>query len=564
MDSSTSFGRWLRQRRKALGLTHATLADGAHCSVSALRKIEQDERRPSRGLAERLAACLDIAPPERERFVAIARGERRADRLDLDVPPLAVPPLPAWDPAMPSIAVLPFANLGDDAANEHFADGLAEELLNILARIPGLRVASRTSAFSFKGQHVDVRTLARRLDVSTVLEGSVRRAGERVRIAAQLVRAATDSHLWSEVYDRSLQDIFAVQDDIAQSVVTALRAVLLGEGANADASAQVRTEILAATHGRTRDARAHELYLQGRFLIERVTAEDTATGIEYCRQALQADPRYALAWAGLAGAYSTQASFGWAPLADTVERARAAAERALALQPDLAEAHAELGWIRMTFDWDWRGADASYRRALAFGAGHPGIVRAASLLADSLERIDEAVALARRAVALDPLSFIARGNLALRCLDAGRLEEAQDAVRQALELNPRGTLLHWVLGVVRLEQDRPGDARDAFEREPLDVLRLLGLALVAHAEGRHAERQAMLEALVEQGRHDAAFQVAEAFAACGDADRAFDWLERAHAQRDPGLAHLRTLPLLRPLRGDPRWPLFLAKMGFAE
>ena len=477
MDSAASFGLWLRRRRMALGLTHAALAECAHCSVSALRKIEGDERRPSHRLAERLAACLQVPAAERPSLVKIARGERRIDGLE-ELSAVALPApvgLAPFDGTTPSIAVLPFVNLSDDATNEHFADGLAEELLNVLAKIPGLRVASRTSAFSFKGnKEIDIPTVARKLNVATVLEGSVRRAGQRVRITAQLVQAASDSHLWSQSYDRELDDIFAVQDDIAQSVVQELRSALLGEPLNAAAHERVKAQVLAATRGRTANAEAHELYLLGRFLVDRLNPDDTATGISYYRQALQLDPRYALAWAGLAGAYSNQADYGWAPLAQTFALARAAALHALELEPELAEAHAELCWIQMCHEWDLHGAAASCKRALELCASDRSNVIAASVLADSLQRKDEAVAWARRAVTLDPLSFIAHGNLALRCLNSGLLDEADAALDQAFKLNPRAGLLHAVLGTLRLEQGRPEEALAAFQQEGIEALSPVG------------------------------------------------------------------------------------------
>jgi TolB-like protein/Tfp pilus assembly protein PilF len=466
------------------------------------------------------------------------------------------------DDATPSIAVLPFVNLSDDPANEHFADGLAEELVNVLAKIPGLRVASRTSAFCFRGKAVDVPTVAERLHVSSVLEGSVRRSAQRVRITAQLIRAATDSHLWSQSYDRDLDDVFAVQDDIARRVVQELRAALCGEMPDAGAAARVEAQLADATRGRTANAQAHALYLQGRFLIDRLTRDDTTTGIGYCRQAIQLDPRYALAWAGLAGAHSNQAGYGWEPLAPTFELARAAALHALEIEPALAEAHAELGWVRMTYDWDWRGAEASYRRALELGAGTPSIVVAASLLADNLGRQDDAVALARRAVELDPLSFIAQGNLGLRCFNAGALAEAAAAVEAALRLHPRGTLLHWLLGTIRLAEGRTDAAMREFVLEEMDRLRQQGLVLALQAQGRWAEADAALDELIAVGADDSAFQIAEALACRGDADRAFEWLERARAQRDAGVSQLQAGPLLRHLHGDARWRPFLAAMGF--
>lgn len=579
MSTSLSFGEWLRQRRRALGLTHAALAEAVHCSVSALRKIEQDERRPSHHLAERLAGQLQITAVQLPQFLEIARAERHAEALvRIDAPALA--PLPGaaqgaaagplhrlfepFDASMPSIAVLPFANLSDDAANAVFADGLAEELLNVLAKIPGLRVASRTSAFSFKGKSLDVPTIARRLNVAAILEGSVRKSGQRVRVTAQLVHTRSDSHLWSQAYDRELQDIFAVQDDIARCVVRELRGALLGEPADAADEARLECLVVAANRGRTGDTRAHELYLQGRFLIDRHVSEDTATGIGYCRQALAIDPHYALAWAGLSRAYSNQASWGWAPLAEANERSREAAMRALQLEPDLPEAHAELGWVRMTFDWDWRGAEQAYRRALAGGSGHCSIAVGASLLADNLGRNVEAVALARRAVEVDPLSYLSQGNLALRCFNAGLLDEAAGAVETALGLHPQGTLLHWVLGTIRLEQARLDEALQAFEQEGVASLRVQGRVMVHSAAGRNAQAQAALDELIRIGADDSAFQIGEAFAYRGQADPAFEWLERAREQRDPGVSQIQSGPLLRKLHGDARWRPFLETLGFTE
>jgi adenylate cyclase len=518
--------------------------------------------------------CCDHLPPEvslrplgEHNLKSLARRELVFQlchpSLPRTFPPLRTLLAPL-DQETPSIAVLPFVNMSRDEDNEYFADGLAEELLNVLSKIRGLRVASRTSAFSFKGTKVDIPTIAQRLNVATILEGSVRKAGKRVRITAQLIQVATDSHLWSDTYDRELEDIFAVQDDIAQSVVKELRRALLDEKPDRSAIAQVKAEVSAAVIGRTEDLRAHQLYLQGRFLCERLTRDDTAKGVGYYRQALESDPHYALAWTGLAGAYSNQAGFGWGPLAESFDRARAAAHRSLELEPDLAEGHAELGWVRMTYDWDWAGADACYARALELAPGSRDVVSAASLLADNVGRTDEAVALARRASALDPLSVATQGNLGLRCLNAGLLDEADAALNQAIKLSPQGGLVHWALGILRLEQGRLPDALAAFEREELDSLRVLGLALVQHARGRGEESDAALRELIDKTAETSAFQIAEAHAYRGETDRAFEWLERAYAQRDPGLTQMKRLPLFRKLHGDPRWQPFLAKMGLAD
>jgi TolB-like protein/transcriptional regulator with XRE-family HTH domain/Tfp pilus assembly protein PilF len=583
VTAAVTFGVWLRRRRMALGLTHAELAERAHCSVSALRKIEADERRPSHRLAERLVDGLQVPAAQRPHLIDVARGALAAGRLamlpaSLLSPPLptatatvtaavvpsarAAPHVPSFDPAAPSIAVLPFVNLSDDAANEHFADGLAEELLNVLAKIPGLRVASRTSAFTFKGQRdVDVPTVAHKLNVSTVLEGSVRKSGRRLRITAQLVDAASDSHLWSGSYDREVDDLFAVQDDIARAVVQELRARLLGEAADPASSARVQAQVRAAARGRTANAEAHELYLLGRFLVDRMNPDDTVTGIAYLRQALHLDPRYALAWAGLAGAYSNQADYGWAPMTETFRLASAAARHALELEPELAEAHIELAWVQMCHDWDWHTASSSCARALQLGATDRSTFIAASVLADSLGRGDEAVEFARRAALVDPLSFIAHGNLALRCLNSGLFDEADAALERAFRLNPRAGLLPTVLGTLRLEQGRPHEAIAAFAREEIEALQLAGTAMAQHALGRAADSAATMERLIERCADNGALQIAEAFAYRGDPDRAFEWLERAYEQRDSGLPQMQSWPLLRNLHGDPRWQPFLQKMG---
>ncbi|HQU50257.1 MAG TPA: helix-turn-helix domain-containing protein [Casimicrobiaceae bacterium] len=582
---ATSFGGWLRQRRRALGFTHATLAERVHCSVSALRKFEQDVRRPSRPLAERLADRLGVTQEERMRFLAFARGERRVDTLE-SWSPVPLAPVPAagdagagadvarprepWSglyvpfgPTTPSIAVLPFSLLSADPGDELFADGLADELVGVLSKIPGLRVASRASAFEFKGKTVDHATIARNLNVAGLVEGSVRRCGTRVRIRAQFIDVASDTTFWSESYDRELSDLIDVQDDIARSVVTGLRGALPGEPESAAADRRVDALLGAATRGRTRSARAHELYLRGRFLVDRTTPEDTAAGIEYGKQAVEADPRYALAWAGLAGAYASQAAWGWAPLGPTFELAREAAEHALGIEPDLPEAHAELAWIRMTYDWNWHGAEQSYRRALLLGSGNRSIVVGASLLADNLGQSQDAVALARRAVDLDPMCSITHGNLALRAFNAGLLDEAAAAAATSLTIHPRGGLVHWLMGTILLAQGRVAMAREAFEREEHERLRLQGRALAAHAAGDVTDARRLLDELIATGADDSAFQIAEVLAVRGEVDAAFEWLERSRVQRDPGASQAQAGPLLKALHGDPRWRAFLVRMGFA-
>jgi TolB-like protein/Tfp pilus assembly protein PilF len=464
----------------------------------------------------------------------------------------------------PSIAVLPFVNMSDDAANEYFADGLSEELLNVLSKIPGLRVASRTSAFSFKGAKADIPTVARKLNVATILEGSVRKAGLRVRITAQLVHVATDSHLWSESYDRELEDIFAVQDDIARSVVREMRSALMGEHPDAAGSAQVTADVQAAVKGRSRNAEAYRLYLQGSFFMNRYNEEDTTKAIGYFRRALALDPDYALAWASLSSCYLSQGANAWAPFAEGAERARDAATRALKVEPDLAAAHWALGAVRMYYDWDWRGAESCIRRALQLAPEDSQLtVRAASLM-QNLGRREEAEALVPRALALDPLNVDAHVASGWLLTLAGRLTEAESAYRRALELGPQRAKIHFYLCDIHLLQGRPDEALHEAEREIEETFRLHGIALAERARGRAAAADATLRELVRKHADDAAYQVAEAHANRGDADRAFEWLERAFRQRDAGLASMKIDPLLRGLHGDPRWRALLERMGLAD
>jgi tetratricopeptide (TPR) repeat protein len=423
-------------------------------------------------------------------------------------------------------------------------------------------VASHTAAFRFKGSKVDIATVAQTLNVSTILEGSVRKFGKRVRITVQLVQVATDSHLWSDTYDRELEDIFAVQDDIAQSVVKELRSALLGEKRDSSAHAAVKAEVQAAAKGRAKNTAAYQLYLQGRSLLARRTQASVATGIEHFRQAVSLDPEYALAWAALAYAQTVEAGTGWMAYEEGYGRAREAAERALALEPNLAEGHAALGQVRMGYDWDWEGADASMRRALELAPGNADVVLGAAGVAGNLGHLDESIALCRRAMALDPLNVHAHRYLGIFSLFDGLLPQAEAALKEALELNPLGGMTYLSLGQVYLEQGRFPEALAAFEKESHDGFRLLGLAAAYHALRRKAPSSAALEQLGELPVH--AYLNAEGNAYCGNVDLAFEWLERAYAQRNAGLSQMKFQPLLHNLHGDPRWPLFLKKIGLAD
>jgi TolB-like protein/class 3 adenylate cyclase/Flp pilus assembly protein TadD len=486
--------------------------------------------------------------------------------------PQAFPPLRTLlaplDTNTPSIAVLPFVNMSRDEENEYFADGLAEELLNVLAKIKGLRVASRTSAWSFKGTRSDTPTIAQKLGVAHLLEGSVRKAGNRVRITAQLIEVATDSHLWSETYDRELTDIFAVQDDIAQSVVIELRRALfgasvaaLGEGV---AEKQVASEVAQAAQGRGDDVGAYQLYMQGRAHVFRHTREDNARAIELFRLAVALQPDLALAWAGISMAYNQAIATGWVVPAEGYAQARAAAERALALAPDLVEGHVALGHVRASGDLDWKGADASFRRAIELAPGSAVGLSSASWLARAFGRIDDAIALARRVVELDPLSARSHYTLAQFLSESGVLDEAEAVLTPAQRLLPDGPRQHAVLGRIRLYQGRHAEALDEFEQEKVDWERKTGIAFAFFGLGRRAEADAALEDLVVHDAGTSAIQIAEIHAFRDETDAAFHWLERAFVQHDHGVSLLRGSAIFRRLHDDPRWLPYLAKIGIAD
>jgi tetratricopeptide (TPR) repeat protein len=298
--------------------------------------------------------------------------------------------------------------------------------------------------------------------------------------------------------------------------------------------------------------------------VDRGSREGAAKGIGILRQALELDPGHALAWAELSRAHMNEANGGWAPFAESYARAREAVKRALDLEPELAEGHARLGGIQKNYDWDWKGAEASYRRALDLAPGNAVVLDGAGVLAESLGRLDQAIALMRQSLERDPLSSATYSNLALVYYSTGRLVEAEEACRKTLELAPQRICIRAHLAQVLLDQGRGEEALAEAGQEPEQVFRLWALAIVHHAAGRRAESDGALQELVAKHAEDWAFQIAEVHAARGGTEEAFEWLERAYAQRDAGLAYLKPARPLRLLHGDPRWGAFLKKMGLEE
>ncbi len=469
-----------------------------------------------------------------------AAGREAAGRGELPGP---APP----GETVPSIAVLPFVDMSPGGDQEYFSDGLAEELLNSLAQIGGLKVAARTSSFQFKGRAANIAEIGRQLNVTSILEGSVRKAGNRVRITAQLVDVADGFHLWSNTFDRELTDIFAVQEDIARAVAEALQVTLLRDRATAARSAADSPE-------------AYSAYLQGKYFFKRFNRENLERSIGYYEQSLELDPDFAPAWAGLAFARLWKAG-NWDPTPEAWSAARAAADRALELDDELADGWAARGSLRLWRDWDWAGAQADVGRALELRPGDADITLEAADLARTLDRSDEALRLIRRAIELDPLNSNAYQTLGWHALWADRPEETIAAVEKALELDPNTAVAHKLLAEAYLVQGEHEAALAELELEPDPFWRGHGRVLSLQMRGRAAEAEAALAELSEEYREIAAFQIAELHAHGGDADRAFAWLETAYEQRDPGLSALKADRWLTSLQDDPRWPVLLDRMN---
>ncbi len=448
-------------------------------------------------------------------------------------------------PSEQSIAVLPFVNMSSDPEQEYFSDGLSEELLNLLAQIPSLHVAARTSSFSFKGERIDIPAVAKKLKVANVLEGSVRKSGNKIRVTAQLIKAANGYHLWSDTFDRTLEDIFAVQDEIAESVVSALKVSLLGEVPKA----------------RETNTQAYALYLHGVHFLDLQSPENLKKAYEAFTQALELDPEYAPAWDGLAGTYLQQINIGQLGAEEGLALAREAGARALELDNMLAEAHAGDCFIKMAYDWDWTGAQAAIERALQLAPSNAKAVRRAGALASCLGRFREAIEFTRKAIELDPLTSAGYNNLALYCRAAGDLDGAQEAARHLLRLNPSHPGAHHVIALCLLSQGRLEAALAEIEQEPDRIFRGYVTIMVLDSMGRHEEAAQLLEKYVSEYGELAACQIATVHAHRGHLDEAFAWLDRAYELRDGGLSELHSMPEFASLHGDPRWPAFLEKMG---
>ncbi|MEO0425043.1 MAG: tetratricopeptide repeat protein [Pseudomonadota bacterium] len=446
-----------------------------------------------------------------------------------------------------SIAVLPFLNMSGDAGDEYFSDGISEELLNLLAKVPELRVISRTSAFAYKGKSINLSQVAQELRVAHILEGSVRRAGSRVRITAQLIDARADTNLWSETYDRELTDIFTIQDEISAMVVSKLKLALLGD----------------APKARETDTDAYVMCLQANYLNGQGRPDSLARANDLYTQALAIDPTYIDALDGLASNYVNQVLYGVTSADEGLGLAREAVRQVLAIDPDNAKAHARLGRIASASGNDELAEAAQhYQRAMALAPTDLGVLANAGTVLAYLGRVDEAIVLEEYVNALDPVDPRSYWTLGTYYRYAGRLDDAISAYRSVLRLSPDFVGAHYMLGEVLLLNGNPEGALAEFLLEEGDEqYQVKGQALALHALGRKADFDTKMIELIKRWGGEWPSEVAQVYAYIGDADAAFGWLDKAIAQNEVGLNEQFLNPLYASLHDDPRWGDFQGRVG---
>jgi adenylate cyclase len=453
-------------------------------------------------------------------------------------------------PAPPSVAVLPFVNMSSQKDDEYFSDGITEEVINALSNVEGVRVVSRTSAFAFKGKNLSVRKIGEELAVATVLEGSVRRQGNDVRIVAQLVNALDGYHLWSKTYDRKLENVFAVEDELARSITDALRPQLLKQASPLVGQATSSTE-------------AHDLYLRGRHFWNMRTADDLKRATALFRQALDVDPQYALAHAGLADSYALLAEYSPARPDEVLPQASEHARKALELAPALAEPHATLGLLAMD-EYDWPGAEREFKRAIELRSGYATAHQWYALLLGTLGRFAEARAQAEQAVRLDPASLVVNNMLGLVLYASGDYPRSIEAFRRTLEIDPGSAMARGFLACAYVGAGRNQEALAEIARiSDADFEHAVLRAWVLWAAGEREAARRLARELVERPRRVPIRPgiLAALHALLGDRDRAFFLLDQAYAEKDWTLREVKITPMLDPLRSDPRFAKLLKKLN---
>jgi TolB-like protein/Flp pilus assembly protein TadD len=461
-------------------------------------------------------------------------------------------------PRIESIAVLPLANLSGDPEQEYFADGMTEELITNLGKISALRVISRTSVMRYKKTEKPLPQIARELGVDGIVEGSVLRVGDRVRITAQLIQAEQERHLWAESYERDLRDILALQSEVARAIASEIKVRL---------TPQEQTRLASA---RPVNPDAHEAYLKGRYFWNKRTEEGLKKGIDFFGQALEKDPAYALAYTGLADCYYLLADYRFVPWKEAYPRAKGAATKALELDETLAEAHTSLALIKDRYEWDWPGAEREFKRAIELNPNYATAHHWYSNYLEEMGRHDEAIAEIKRAQQLDPLSLIINAVVGLRFRSARRYDEAIEQLRKTLEMDPNFAMAHFLLGGVYKQKGQYESAIAEYQKGrsasggSVHLLAALGRAYAAAGKRRKALK--ILGELKElsKRRYVSASFVASIYVALGEKDQALEWLEKGYRDRDAAMVGLNWVPTFDPLRSDPRFEDLLRRMNFPK
>ena len=519
------------------------------------------------------ATAHDPAPPASARstnrtaiVVASAVGLAvvgfAADRLWLSTRRASAPPTPtpvgsASIPATAaltipekSIAVLPFVDLSEKHDQEYFADGMAEEILDLLAKIPAIKVIGRTSSFQFKGKNEDLRTIGARLGAAFIVEGSVRKSGDQIRVTAQLIGTDNGVHRWSESYDRDMDDVLKLQDEIATGIARALEVTVGADRPSSKATVQ--------------NVEAYNLYLRGRHATDRYDPEGLGEAVDYFQQALDLDPTLAVAAASLGAARVFQAISGFVPVREAYDRARRECALALKLDPQLAGPHATLGTILLIYDWDWTAADSEIKKALSLEARNPIALDAAAVLASIRGQHDEALRLVNSLLAADPLNPRAHFWLGYWLYQSGRLTDSARSFEDTLRISPTYADAQYYLTLTLLSQGEKEKALHLIERASDESERLAGLSIVHSAMGHKAKSDAALAALTKGYADQWAFGIASVHAFRGERDEALAWLDRAVTQRDEDLIDIKAEPLIAGLHADPRYKAILRKMKLPE
>ena len=453
-----------------------------------------------------------------------------------------------------SVAVLAFANLSDDKGNEYFSDGISEELLNVLAKVPGLKVSARTSAFHFKGKDTAIPEIAKQLGVAYVVEGSVRKQGDKVRITAQLIKAGDGFHVWSDTFTRDLKDIFAVQDEIAGLIAKNL---------------QLKMGMISSGMRRMVSPDAYEEYLTGRALATAGSVGSMKESIAHFRRAVEIDPEYTAAWVQIARSYVHLSRWGGLLTTAEWDETRRAAARAVELEPASPDALLALGWVRRTADWNWKEAEIAFREALRLRPDHAETLAGLGVLLANLGREQESVALAQRAAALDPLNAGVQMDLLVIFYCYGRYPEAVQAGRRAIALAPSGVIARSWLARSHIELNQLDEAEAEIKREENWFSQNGALALLRAKQGRIEEARTLLRQMEAKadsigGAENSYAYLANVWSLLGDAKRGMDYLEKTRAIRDPSIAWARTIFYGEALKNDPRWPEFLRSVGLSD